>query len=75
MLDRSNEVLDGVHFALLEVGLSTLIADPRRNAVEDDMTAVAVDVQRRGCAGHRALAMKALHGDLRFLKPASRIMV
>ena len=53
--------LNGVDFALFEVRLTTLVTDPSRNRVENQVIAVAVDV--KGCLRplHLPLTVNAVH--------------
>lgn len=56
-----DDILDDIHFALLEVGLSALIANPCRHVIQYDMATLAIDVEGSVALAHFALTVHALH--------------
>lgn len=61
VLNRGNELLDGINFLLLKIGLAALATHPRRNFIEGDMTPPAIGMKGGVAPSHVALAMNTLH--------------
>ena len=70
-LDGSDQVLDSVDLSLFEIRLAALVADPGGYRVENNVTTVAIHMERRRSPRQLASAVNAGHGDLRCLKPSA----
>jgi hypothetical protein len=71
LLDGSDQVLDRVDLSLFEIRLAALVADPCWYRVENNVTTIAIHVERRRAPRQLASAVNAGHRDLRRLKPSS----
>lgn len=61
LVESLNDVLNGVHFAFLEVCLATLVTDLGRDCIEYQVIAVAVDMERCLRALHLPLTIDPVH--------------
>ena len=68
LFDGLDEILNGIDFCRLEIGFATLRAHPCRNAVQGQVTALPVNMERCFSLFHFSFAVQAFHGALLVLK-------
>ena len=67
-LYRGHQILNGIHFLLLEIGFPALRANPCGNRVEGQMAPLAINVEWCNASLHVALTMNAFHAGTLFVK-------
>lgn len=71
LVDRPNQVLDGVDLSFFEVRLPALLANPSGHRVQNNVTSVTVHMDRRRPPRQLALTVNTFHEDLRCLNPSA----